>query len=157
MSLNEVDFKETYSNTVSESKHLTPMLVKKHLSVQSWYAAHMSSFTDILVDVETFFLLTAISFNDWRRSQNHIPITATPLMFYPAPVTSYETPVVTSSEAMPTQIPTAPAPSFQRNVKINVSDYPKLKDESGWRTFNCTLRTTAASHDTTDVLTLSWT
>jgi hypothetical protein len=28
-----------------------------------------------------------------------------------------------------------------------------LKDESRWRTFNCTLRTTAAIHDTLDVIT----
>jgi hypothetical protein len=28
MSLDEVDFKETYSNTVSESNHLSPILVK---------------------------------------------------------------------------------------------------------------------------------
>jgi hypothetical protein len=75
------------------------------------------------------------------------------LMFDPSPVTSYEPHVVTSSAAAPTPIPTAPAPSFQRHVKINVSDYPKLKDEFRWRTFNCTLRTTAACHDTLDVLT----
>ena len=153
MSLDEVDFKETYSNTVSESNHLTPMLVKKLLSVQSWYAAQMSSFPDVFEDVDTFFLLTAASFNDWRRSQNHIRITATPLMFDPSPVTSYDPAVVSSSTALPAPTPTAPVPSFQRNVKINVADYPKLKDESQWRTFNRTLRTTAASHDTLDVLT----
>ena len=153
MSLTEVDFKETYSNNVSESNYLTPMLVKKLLSVQSWYAAQMSSFPDVFEDVDTFFLLTAASFNDWRRSQNHIRITATPLMFDPSPVTSYDPAVVSSSTELPAPTPTAPVPSFQRNVKINVADYPKLKDESQWRTFNRTLRTTAASHDTLDILT----
>jgi hypothetical protein len=66
LSLDEVDFKETYSNTVSESNYLSPLLVKKLLSVQSWYAAQMSSFPDGFEDVDTFFLLTAASFNDWR-------------------------------------------------------------------------------------------
>jgi hypothetical protein len=96
------------------------MLVKRLLPVQSLYAAQMSSFPDIFEDVEAFFLLTSASFNDWRRNQNHIRITATPLMFDPSSVTSYETHAVTSSAALPTPIPTAPAPSFQRNVKINV-------------------------------------
>jgi hypothetical protein len=77
-------------------------------------------------------------------------------MFDPSPVTSYEPPVVSSLVALPTPIPTAPAPSFHCNVKINVSDYPKLKDESRRHTFNRTLRTTAASHDTLDVLTPSF-
>jgi hypothetical protein len=78
MSLSEIDLKETYSNTVSESNTLSPMLVKKLLSVQSWYAAQMTSFPDVFDDVDTFFLLTAASFNDWRRSQNLLRITAAP-------------------------------------------------------------------------------
>jgi hypothetical protein len=151
MSLDVVDVKETYCNTVSESNSLSPMLVKRLLSVQSWYAAQMSSFPHVFED--TFFLLTASSFNDWRQSQNHIRITATLLTFDPSPVTSYKPPVVSSSATLPAPIPTAPVPSFQRNVKLTVSDYPKLKDESPWRNFNRTLRTAAACHDTLDVLT----
>jgi hypothetical protein len=115
-SLDEVDFKETSSNAVSESNYLYPMLVKKLISVQSWYAAQMSSFPDVFEDVDTCFLLTAASFHDWRRSQNHIRITDTPLTFDPSPVTSYEPPVVSSSTTLPAPIPTAPVPSFQRNV-----------------------------------------
>jgi hypothetical protein len=113
----------------------------------------MSSFPVVFEDVDSFFLLTAASFNDWRQIQNHICITATFVTFDPSPVTSYEPPVVSSSATLPAPTPIAPAPSFQRNLNINVSDYPKLKDESQWRTFNRTLRTTAASHDTLDFLT----
>jgi hypothetical protein len=61
MSLDEVEFKETYSNTVSESNYVLPMLVKKLLSVKSWYAAQMSSFPDVFEYVDNFFLLTAAS------------------------------------------------------------------------------------------------
>jgi hypothetical protein len=86
MSLDEVDFKETYNNTVSESNYLSPMLAKKLLSFQSWYAAQISSFHDVFEDVDTFFVLIAGSFNHWRRSQSHIRITATPLRFDPSPV-----------------------------------------------------------------------
>jgi hypothetical protein len=74
-------------------------------------------------------------------------------MFDPSPVTSYDPPVVSSSSAMTTPIPTAPAPYFQRNVKKHNADYPKLKGEAQWRTFNHALHTSAASHDTLDVLT----
>jgi hypothetical protein len=102
MSLNELDFKEPYCNTVSESIHLTPMLVKKLLSIQSEYAALISSFPDIFEYVDTRFLLAAASFNDWQQRQNHIRVTATPLMFDPSPVTSSAPP-----------IPRAPVLSFQ--------------------------------------------
>ena len=56
------------------------------------------------------------------------------------------------------RIPTLAVPvvqntsSFRNSIKINISDYPKLKDETQWRTFNRLLRATAASHDTLDVL-----
>jgi hypothetical protein len=36
---------------------------------------------------------------------------------------------------------------------INMADYPKLKDETQWRAFDHKLRSTAASHDTLDILT----
>jgi hypothetical protein len=41
-------------------------------------------------------------------------------------------------------------PSFQRNLKLNVSEYPKVKDEYQWCTFSRTLHNTA--HDTLYVL-----
>jgi hypothetical protein len=52
------------------------------------------------------------------------------MIFDPSPVTAYKPPVVSSSATLPAPIPTAPVLSFQRNVKINVSDYPELKDDS---------------------------
>jgi hypothetical protein len=55
---------------------------------------------------------------------------------------------------IPTSVPSPSqaSPSFHSSIKINISDYPKLKDDNQWRTFNCQLWTTADSHDTMDVL-----
>jgi hypothetical protein len=142
MSLNEVDLKKLivilFLNQTTSLLYLT-----KLLSDHSWYAAQMSSFPDIFEDVETFFLLTASS--------------ATPLMFEPSGVASYEPSVVSSSSAQPTPIPKVPDPSFQRNVEINVSDYHNLKMKPSG-----VISTIAASNDTPDVFTpkicpLSWT
>jgi hypothetical protein len=48
--------------------------------------------------------------------------------------------------------PSQASKSVHSSIKINISDYPKLKDDNQWRTFNCQLLTTASSHDTMDVL-----
>jgi hypothetical protein len=45
---------------------------------------------------------------------------------------------------------------FGHSIKINISIYPKLKDETRWRAFDCQLRSTAACHYTIDVLTPSY-
>jgi hypothetical protein len=47
----------------------------------------------------------------------------------------------------------APASSsFLHTIKINISDYPKLKDETQSHAFERQLCSTAASHNTTDIL-----
>ena len=42
--------------------------------------------------------------------------------------------------------------TFRQNIKINVSDYTKLKEDSQWRSFQRQLSATAANHDTLDIL-----
>jgi hypothetical protein len=48
--------------------------------------------------------------------------------------------------------PSQESPNFCSSIKINILAYSKLKDDNQWRTCNCQMRKTAASHDTTDVL-----
>jgi hypothetical protein len=43
--------------------------------------------------------------------------------------------------------------SFWHSFKANISDYPKLKDETQWRDFDHQLSCTAASHFTINILT----
>jgi hypothetical protein len=82
MSLDEVNFKETSRNTVSESKYLTPITVKKLLAVQSWYAAQMSSFPDVYEDVDTFFLPPPSMIGDEVRTihASRLPLRRLPLL-----------------------------------------------------------------------------
>ena len=61
-------------------------------------------------------------------------------------------PILCSNPLHPPVPETTPSTSFWHNIKINISDYPKLKDDSQWRTFNRPITLTAASHDTLDVL-----
>jgi hypothetical protein len=48
--------------------------------------------------------------------------------------------------------PSTVTPSFRQNMKININDYPKLKEDSKWRVFQRQLTATAANHDTLEVL-----
>jgi hypothetical protein len=153
MSSNDSDFKSPYSPTVLDPNptvYLPSSLVKKLLSVQLWYANKLSESEDDFEDLEAFFGLTVEVLNSFRRQQNvrrinvletDPVIPATPV----APSTPISNPVL-SPQA------TAVTPSFRQSIKINISDYPKLKEESQWRTFNRQLRATAASHDTLEIL-----
>ena len=42
--------------------------------------------------------------------------------------------------------------SFRQQIKVTLSDYPTLKEDFQWRTFNRQLQATAANHDTAEVL-----
>ena len=42
--------------------------------------------------------------------------------------------------------------AFKSKIKITITDYPKLKEDKQWRSYNRLLKATAASHDTLDVL-----
>ena len=47
--------------------------------------------------------------------------------------------------------------AFRSKIKITIADYPKLKEDKQWRTYNRLLKATAASHDTLEVLDVSYT
>ena len=60
-----------------------------------------------------------------------------------------------STQKIPTTLSTTPDPTqttFCSKIKITLADYPKLKEDKQWRTYNRLLKATAANHDTLDVL-----
>jgi len=65
----------------------------------------------------------------------------------PAPIVLQAPPTPTLSSPLP-----VPMNSFKQQIKVNLTDYPQLKEDSKWRLFNRHLRATAASHGTLDVL-----
>ena len=98
-----------------------------------------------------FYSFTPVLLNAWRRKQvnlrfsndlSHAPIVDSSSSYPPVPAIS------------------SPAPassSFRSSIKMKISDYSKLRDETQWRTFDRQLRATAASHYTsTDTLTPSY-
>jgi hypothetical protein len=125
------------------------------LSVQIWYAMKLSESQDDFEDLETFFSLTVDTLNSWRRAQNFRRINGIDKDANPSAKSDIPSPVVSSTPPISSPAYVAPAPvvsSFCSNIKINISDYPKLKEDSQWRAFNCQLRETAANHDTLDIL-----
>jgi hypothetical protein len=46
--------------------------------------------------------------------------------------------------------------AFRSKIKITIADYPKLKEDKQWRTYNRLLKASAASHDTLEVLDISY-
>jgi hypothetical protein len=60
--------------------------------------------------------------------------------------------IVPSASTPASTGPTTSPSTFRHSVKVTLNDYPKLKEYKGWRVFNRLLRTTAAHHDTLDVL-----
>jgi hypothetical protein len=69
---------------------------------------------------------------------------------------SKKSPSPTVPTTTPVSSPSQVSPSFQSCIKVNILDYPKLKDENQWRTFNRHLCSTADSNDTMDVLDLTY-
>ena len=114
---------------------LQTITIKKLISLQLWYAEQTTS------DFSAWFGLTADAFNIWRTQQNLarvIPI---------APVLPTSTTPLHSSPS---------TREFRQHIKINVSDYVKLKEDQQWRSFHRQLMATAANHDTLDVLNPSY-
>jgi hypothetical protein len=105
--------------------------------VKSWY---MNQPQGTFTSFKPWYDLTEASFNVWKASAS---ITGTPNQPSTTPHTS------NNPNPSPTHSST---PSFQQGVKINFSDYPKLKDDKQWRNFQRQLMACAAAHDTTDVL-----
>jgi hypothetical protein len=88
--------------------------------------------------VKVVYSLNVNTLNTWRRNE-----VAQRFSTNSSPPTA---PIPTSVPS-----PSQASPSFHSSIKINISDYPKLKDDNQRRTFNRQLQTTAASHDTMDV------
>lgn len=153
MSFTELDFNKPYKqlNNPENLDSLSPTLVKKLLSVQTWYGSRLcDSEQDNLT---TFYSLSIDELNIWRRNQARLRFSND----WPTPfrLTGTTPELLTPPTSLPATTPSLSTPtasSFRSSIKINVSDYPKLKDETQWRTFNRQLRATAASHDTLDIL-----
>jgi hypothetical protein len=129
LTLDDSDFKTAYRTSSSTTlKTLSNVLVKKLVNLQRWYASQVSP------DVSTWFKLTADDFQAWCITSNLQRFSISPVV-PSAPVPS--TPTI---------------PSFRSSIKVNISDYVKLQNDSQWRVFNRQLRATAAIHDTLDVL-----
>jgi hypothetical protein len=158
MSSSDSDFKAAYSPTLLDPNptvYLLSTLVKKLLSNQLWHAMKLSESEDDFEDLESFFGLTVETLNSWHRAQNDCCINAidndndcsanfslpSPLLISTPPISS---PVYVASALV--------VPSFCSKFKINIFDYPKLKEESQWRAFNQQVCATAASHYTLDIL-----
>jgi hypothetical protein len=87
-------------------------------------------------ELATWFNLTADSFQTWYDKSRSSGLTPD-IPDVPVPP--------------PPEIPTTPK-TFRSNIKITISDYPKLKEDKHWRTYNRLLQATAANHDTLQVL-----
>jgi Reverse transcriptase (RNA-dependent DNA polymerase) len=139
MDLNESDFKLPFDcrdkndpSSIVKDVTLPPLTIKKLISLQQWFA------TQPVLDVALWYGLTADSFNTWRTQQNIARVN---------PIVVPTTTTIT---------PPAPTVTFRQHIKINVSDYNKLKEDHQWRSFHRHLLATAANHDTLDVLNPSY-
>jgi hypothetical protein len=88
--------------------------------------------------VKVVYSLNANNLNTWRRNE----------------VVQRFSSISSSSTAPIHSVPSCSqaSPSSHSSIKINISDYPKLKDHTQWRTFNRQFLRTAASHNTMDVI-----
>jgi len=118
MSFNIDDFGNSYSTLDNPDTHLSlsTSLIKKLLSVQSWYVLQLQESNDDPLVI--FHSLTVSVLQSWRNLQAIQRLSIS------------DSVVATTPKSPPT------SPSFRNSIKINISDYPKLKDESQWRSFN---------------------
>jgi hypothetical protein len=139
LALDKDDFKKEFQypdpndaiQTITSS--LKGVTIKKLLLLQKWYA------TQAVPDYTVWYNLNPTEFNEWRNS-------------YAIALSNPAAVQTTSSTPTPTQQSTTPANTFRQNVKINVLDCPKLKEDQQWRAFSRQLKATAANHDTLEVL-----
>jgi hypothetical protein len=143
MSFTDIDFKQTHSvsSDIDTPITLSTVSIKKLLSIQSWYNKLLLEFNGD--PIHLFYSLNPESLTIWRRIESNQRFDTRP------PATPL--PPATLPPMIP--LPAPPTSTFRHSIKINISDYPKLKDETQWRAFDRQLRSTAASHDTLDILT----
>jgi hypothetical protein len=87
---------------------LQSITIKKLISLQLWYAEQTTS------DLSVWFGLTADAFNIWRTQQNLARVI----------------PIAPAIPTSATSLPASPSTrEFRQHIKINVSDYVKLKED----------------------------
>jgi hypothetical protein len=139
-SFDELDFIKDYSVIDPPSNRaFSSISIKKLLAVQTRYGTRLQDYNGDPFLI--YYSLTTASLTSWRRTtttQQFAQQTSS-VSFIETPTAMVTTPV--------------PAPStFWHSNKINISDYPKLEDETQWRAFERLVHSAAASHDTIDVL-----
>jgi hypothetical protein len=110
---------------------LSTVLIKKLLSIQSWYGKLL-----LEISGDTIHLLYYLTLTIWQSIESHQRFESQP----PA------TPLPPATLPPMILLPAPPTSTFRHSIKISNSDYPELKDETQWRTFDRQLRSTAASH-----------
>jgi Reverse transcriptase (RNA-dependent DNA polymerase) len=119
--------------TIQVDSKLPPVHAKRLAAIVSWSLLQAD-----LSDPDTWLSLTPDEFRTWQLDQLRPPASSG------ISVSSVPTTITSST--------TSTVPSFRQHIKIQLSDYPKLKEDKGWRTYNRHLLATAANHDTLDVL-----
>ena len=128
MSIPDEIFKSKYSveDGSSGKEEVLKFVMQNKLNLlQQWFISQDDQ------ELKTWYSLTPDLFNNFRKQQTlkrFEPVISTPVL------------------------PTPSTPSFRSSIKINLSDYPKLKEDTQWRSFNRQFRATAASHNTLDIL-----
>ena len=120
-------------NPNDESTHIENQLIaidaKRLAAIVDWYYSQEQQ------KLTTWSQLTSEQFTTWYDQTQR-----------PAPAAAHTAPA-----PIPTTTHT-PKNTFRTNLKINLSDYPKLKEDKQWRTYNRLLKATAANHDTLQIL-----
>jgi hypothetical protein len=121
---------------------LSTALIKKLLSVQAWYGYMIQDDDNDPIIIVYSLTTNILSIWQWNQVVQQFSTDSSSLP--------------TSSPTLPTTRPVASlpqtSPTFRRAIKVNISNYPKLKDKNQWCTFHRQLLSTAASYDTLKVV-----
>ena len=116
-------------NTKQIQTRLVHVYAKRLNALITWFYSQPNQ------KLATWYNLTADSFQEWYDATKSA---------------EYTQPDVETD--IPTTPPTSSSRTFRSNIKITMTDYPKLKEDKHWRTYNRLLKATAAAHDTLQVL-----
>ena len=142
MILTDNDFKQPYTYPDPEDPDIEitktlPIMDQRNLKLlKIWY-------TQQAMDGSTFkpwYDLTAETFTAFKLQMSNSTLMNPPVQN------------TTSGATIAIQGASPTSPNFQSGVKITLSDYPKLKEDKQWRSYQRLLKACAAAHDTSDVL-----
>ena len=139
---------------------LAPLDIKKVLRVQAWFVHHDDP-TD-----NTWATLTEDGYKTWKTTSQAADIRASlaPDTSITVPTTiAGNIPQIDTNAAIQPQIQinsptgagaqyTTASNNFQRGIKINISDYSKLKDDKQWHKWTEQISSIASLHQTGNVL-----